>query len=114
MSLSVGSGHATSVTNSDSKVDLATFWNTAEWGVYGDGGGSEANFGSSTTLQAQTALTATSNAAPTCVKEGFTGETNNLNLTTHAGAGKRAIAHDGNQTDQRHQRKRELRCQSLK
>jgi len=82
VSLSVGSGHATSVTNSDSKVDLAAFWNTAEWGVYGDGGGSEANFGSSTTLQAQTALMATSNSAPTCVQEGFTGETNNLKLAS--------------------------------
>ena len=82
VSLSVGSGHATSVTNSDSKIDLAAFWNTAEWGVYGDGGGSEANFGSSTTLQAQTGLTATSNSAPTCVQEGFTGETNNLKLAS--------------------------------
>jgi len=27
-----------------------------------------------------TALTSTSSAAPSCVKEGFTGETNNLNL----------------------------------
>ena len=54
VSLSIGSGHATSVTNSDSKIDLATFWNTAEWGVYGDGGGSEANFGANTTLEAQT------------------------------------------------------------
>jgi len=82
VSLAIGSGHATSVTNSDSKIDLATFWNTAEWGVYGDGGGSEANFGSSTTLEAQTVLTATSGSTLTCVEEGFTGETNNLTLTT--------------------------------
>ena len=82
VSLSVGSGSATSVTNSDNEVDLATYWNTAEWGVYGDGGGSEANFGSNTTLQAQTALTATSNSAPSCVEEGFTGETNNLKLSS--------------------------------
>jgi hypothetical protein len=82
VSLSVGSGSATSVTNSDSEVDLAANWNTAEWGVYGDGGGSEANFGSKTTLEAQTALTATSKSAPTCVEEGFTGETNNLKLTS--------------------------------
>jgi hypothetical protein len=82
VSLSVGSGSATSVTNSDSVVDLASYWNTAEWGVYGDGGGSEANFGSDTTLEAQTVLTATSNSAPTCVEEGFTGETNNLTLTS--------------------------------
>src|SRR5262249_55027868 len=65
VSLAVGSGRATSVTNSDSKIDLAAFWNTTEWGVYGDGGGSEANFGTNTTLQAQTVITATSSAAPT-------------------------------------------------
>jgi hypothetical protein len=82
VALSVGSGHAASVTNSDSEIHLASAWNTAEWGVYGDGGGSAANFGSNTTLEAVTSLTATSNAAPTCVEEGFTGETNNLKLTT--------------------------------
>jgi hypothetical protein len=82
VSLSVGSGRATSVTNSDSKIHLASSWNTTEWGVYGDGGGSAANFGSGTTLEAQTVLTATSGAAPTCVQEGFTGETNNLTLAS--------------------------------
>ncbi|HET7015628.1 MAG TPA: hypothetical protein VFI65_17045 [Streptosporangiaceae bacterium] len=82
VSLVVGTGHATSVTNADTKISLASFWNTTEWGVYGDGGGSEANFGANTTLEAQTVLTATNNAAPTCVQEGFTGETNNLTLTT--------------------------------
>jgi hypothetical protein len=50
--------------------------------VYGDGGGSEANFGSSTTLEAQTVISATSDSAPSCVEEGFTGETNNLTLTS--------------------------------
>ena len=46
----------------------------------GDGGGSAADFGANTTLEAQTALTSTSSSAPSCVKEGFTGETNNLKL----------------------------------
>jgi hypothetical protein len=82
VSLSIGGGSATSVTNADTKIDLAAYWNTAEWGVYGDGGGSAANFGSGATLQAQIALTGTSKAAPTCVEEGFTGETNNLKFTT--------------------------------
>jgi hypothetical protein len=82
VSLLTGSGSATSVTNSDSEVDLASFWNTTEWGVYGDGSGSEAIFGSGTTLQAQTALTSNSTAAPTCAEEDFTGESNNLNLTS--------------------------------
>jgi hypothetical protein len=80
VSLSIGSGQAVTVTGKDSKVDLASSWNTTEWGVFGDGGGSAANFGSSNTLEAQTALTSTSSAAPSCVKEGFTGETNNLKL----------------------------------
>ncbi|HEX4791520.1 MAG TPA: hypothetical protein VH372_23860 [Actinospica sp.] len=80
VSLSVGSGQATTVTGKDSKIGLASFWNTTEWGVYGDGGGSAADFGSSNTLEAQTALTSTSSSAPSCVKEGFTGETNNLSL----------------------------------
>jgi hypothetical protein len=80
-SLSVGSGSAASVSGKDTKVHLAKFWNTTEWGVYGDGGGSEAYFGTGATLQAQTALTASSgSSAPTCVSEGFTGETNNLKL----------------------------------
>jgi hypothetical protein len=80
LSLSVGSGQATLVTNSDSEIDLASHWNTTEWGVFGDAGGGEAYFGTDTTLEAQTALTATSSSAPTCIKEGFTGETNNLKL----------------------------------
>lgn len=82
VSLSLGSGQATTVTAADSMVDLASYWNTTEWGVFGDGGGSEAVFGSNSSLEAQTALTASSgSSAPTCVSEGFTGETNNLSLT---------------------------------
>ncbi|MBR7833254.1 hypothetical protein KDL01_08255 [Actinospica durhamensis] len=82
VSLSIGSGTAVTVTNKDTKIDLATNWNTAEWGVYGDGGGSAANFGSGSTIEAQTSLTDTASGAPSCVEEGFTGETNNLKLTS--------------------------------
>jgi hypothetical protein len=88
VSLSVGSGTATSVSGADTVVDLASFWNTTEWGVFGDGGGSEAHFGTDNTVQAQTALSASSGAtAPTCVSEGFTGETNNLKLAKTAALG---------------------------
>jgi hypothetical protein len=80
VSLSIGSGQAVTVTGKDTKVDLASSWNTTEWGVFGDGGGSAANFGSGNTLEAQTALTSTGSGAPSCVEEGFTGETNNLKL----------------------------------
>jgi hypothetical protein len=82
VSLSLGSGQATTVTANDSLIDLASHWDTTEWGVFGDGGGSEAYFGTDDSLEAQTALTASSgSSAPSCVSEGFTGETNNLSLT---------------------------------
>lgn len=69
-----------------SLLDLAANWNTYEWGVFGDGGGSQANllnvsnatgpsFGAVTTINDGGATT-----APSCLVEGFTGETNNLNL----------------------------------
>ena len=80
VAVSLGSGQAASVTGQDTKIHLAAAWNTTEWGVYGDGGGSAANFGANTSLEAVTTLTDTSGGAPTCVKEGFTGETNNLKL----------------------------------
>jgi hypothetical protein len=80
VSLTIGSGKATLVTGLDSMVDLASAWHVTEWGVFGDAGGGEANFGASNTLEAQTVLKATSSAAPKCLKEGFTGETNNLKL----------------------------------
>jgi hypothetical protein len=81
ISLTVG-GHSTLVSAKDSKIHLAAAWNTTEWGVFGDAGGGEAFFGTNTTLEAQTALTATSSSAPTCVSEGFTAETNNLKLAS--------------------------------
>jgi hypothetical protein len=73
-------GKATIATGKDSKVDLAPNWNTAEWDVFGDAGGGEAFFGKQSTIEAVTTLTGTSSSAPTCVKEGFTAETNNLKL----------------------------------
>jgi hypothetical protein len=83
VSLSVGSGQATMVTASDSRIDLAKHWNTTEWGLFGDGDGDEAYFGANTSLEPQTALTASSgSSAPKCIYAGTTGETNNLELTT--------------------------------
>ncbi len=78
--LTTGSGQAAELTNSDSVLDLAPRWNTTEWGVFGRNDGSEANFGSNTTLEAQTVLQSDSTSA-TCAPGGFTGETTNLSLT---------------------------------
>jgi hypothetical protein len=80
-------GAASIVSTSDSKIDLANAWNTTEFGVFGDGGGGAANFGNNSTLDAQTTLVGTSRAAPKCVQQGFTGETNNLTLSGTAALG---------------------------
>ncbi len=68
------------VSHSDSQVNLASKWKTAEFGVFGDGDGSQAIFGAGTTLQVMTATNDGTALAPSCRHEGFTGETNNLNL----------------------------------
>ncbi len=80
VSMTVGS-KAVAASNTDTKIYLAKSWDTTEWGVFGDGGGGEAFFGKSTTLEAMTSLVGTKKAAPSCDSEGFTGETNNLTLT---------------------------------
>ena len=72
---------ASTVSNADSKLDLASAWNTTEWGAFGDAGGGQANFGAKATLEPQTTLAGTSSSAPTCEMNGFTGETNNLKFT---------------------------------
>lgn len=71
---------AASVSNADSVLDLSAGWMTSEFAVVGDGGGSEAMFGTGSTLTVRTTVNNGSSAAPTCVLEGFTGETNNLDL----------------------------------
>jgi hypothetical protein len=80
VSLSSPSG-ASSVSNGDSMLDLSAFWNATEWGVFGDAGGAQAKFGANSRLEPVTMLHGTSSSAPTCVAEGFTGETNNLSFT---------------------------------
>jgi hypothetical protein len=78
---------ATSATNADTKLHLSQSWNTSEFGVFGDAGGGQANFASGSNLVAQTTLGSSSASAPACVLEGFTGETNNLNLAKSAAIG---------------------------
>jgi len=81
VALSDGS-RAIAVSESDNTLDLAQHWDTSQFDAYGDGNYGQANFGANTTLETQTTLLSTSTLAPTCVKEGFTGETNNLDLTS--------------------------------
>jgi hypothetical protein len=73
-------GGAYSASTVDSVLDLSADWNTVEFMVGGDGGGSQADFNAGATITVQTVTHNGTTNAPTCVSEGFTGETNNLTL----------------------------------
>jgi hypothetical protein len=61
-------------------LNLEGQWNTAEFNIFGDGGGGQAALSAGTTIDARTEVTNGTGAAPQCVASGtgFTGETNNL------------------------------------
>jgi hypothetical protein len=79
--MSTATGHATA-TAADSVLHLAGGWTGAEFTVVGDCCGSRANFSAGTTLNVRTTVHNGTRHAPSCVFEGFTGETNNLNLNS--------------------------------
>lgn len=62
--------------------DLGSHWQTAEFNVFGDGGGDAANFNANTTLVVRTSVDSGTTAGPNCDFQSFTGETNNLILTS--------------------------------
>jgi hypothetical protein len=64
----------------DDELSLAQGWKLAEFGIFGDGGGSDATFNAGATMAVRTTVDDGTLSAPTCVLEGFTSETNNLNL----------------------------------
>jgi len=78
---------AYAVTMEDSTIDLAGNWNTAEYNLFGDGGGSEAVFNPGTKIRVNVQLQDGSTNAPTCITDGFTLETNNLGLNRCGAAG---------------------------
>ncbi len=68
----------------DSVLDLGSAWQGAEFNIFGDGGGTSANFNSGASLSVLIQLGEQGGATtlPTCVSNGgTTGETNNLNLS---------------------------------
>ena len=80
--------NAYSTSESDSMVDLATTWTESEFNIVGDGGGSEADFNSGSSVTVKIAVSNGTTNAPTCAaNSGTTGETNNLNLGSCAGTG---------------------------
>jgi hypothetical protein len=77
--VTTASGDA-SATSQDSVLDLAKGWKAAEFNIFGDCCSTQANFNCTATLVVRTSIEDGGTAAPSCVEQGFTGETNNLNL----------------------------------
>jgi hypothetical protein len=64
----------------DNSVNAAAGWKVAEFNVFGDAGGGQANFNSGSALAVRTRTIYGGAGAPTCLAQGFTGETNNLSF----------------------------------
>jgi hypothetical protein len=67
----------------DSQLDISSVWDKTEFGIFGDAGGSEAQFGFGTRFNELLQVNDGSGAAPKCLgpsNAGTTGETNNLTL----------------------------------
>jgi hypothetical protein len=79
---------AYSATGLDTVVDLATGWRESEFNVFGDGGGSEADFNSRSSVTVKIAVSNGTKNAPKCASHsGTTAETNNLKLAGCKGTG---------------------------
>jgi hypothetical protein len=61
-------------------VNANAGWKIAEFNIFGDGGGFQANFNPGASLTVRTRINYGGTAAPICVAQGFTGETNNLSF----------------------------------
>jgi hypothetical protein len=66
------------------EIGASTGWTTAEFNVFGDGGGASANFNTGAEIQARVQTIYGGTAAPMCMAVGYTGETNNLSFATPA------------------------------
>lgn len=69
-----------STTGEDSVLNLAQAWTVAEFNVVGDCCASGAEFNAGSTIVVRTSVNDGVTTAPSCLKKGFTGETNNLTL----------------------------------
>ena len=84
----VNGTQAYSVSASDGVLGVATVWTQSEFNVFGDAGGSEAEFNASASVTVHVAVQDGSTSAPACLANaGTTGETNNFNLGSCSGAG---------------------------
>lgn len=74
------SGGANHVSGADEFPDLKSNWTEVEFNIFGDGGGSEAFFDPSTTIEVRTSVASDTSLGPGCAFQTFTGESNNLTL----------------------------------
>ena len=74
------SGTSSAATAADNLVNLAGNWTDAQFGLYGDRGGGEANFIAGTDMKVNVITHNGTTAAPQCVPFNSTGESNNLFL----------------------------------
>jgi hypothetical protein len=75
-------GESVQVTPPQADIGLGGHWTQSEFGVFGDGYGSQAQFNSGTTVNPLMTVVDGQKTAPTCTYGGFTGETNNLSFGT--------------------------------
>jgi hypothetical protein len=78
---------ATAASNAGNMLNLGSAWTGAEFIIVGDCCSSQANFNAGATIVVRTTVHNGTTNPPTCVLEGFTGETNNLNLVSTAAIG---------------------------
>lgn len=82
------SSKAYAVSGSDAVLDAAGSWTDTEYNIFGNGGGSQADFNKGTDITVKIHLTDGSTNAPGCQSGAiFTWETNNLNLVKCTGKG---------------------------
>jgi hypothetical protein len=83
-SVTLSTGSAVYARNGDNAVNAAAGWQIAEFNLFGDGGnsagGGQASFNSGADIVPRTRIIYGGTAAPSCVAQGFTAETNNLSF----------------------------------
>jgi hypothetical protein len=83
IAMSTGS-NVYSASGNDNVVNLSAGWQIAEYNIFGDCCGSQANFNTGSFIHVRTSVNNGTINAPTVTTQGFTGETNNFTLVPPA------------------------------
>jgi hypothetical protein len=83
-SVAMSTGANVYTRNGDNAVGAPNGWTAAEFNIFGAGGssagGGQANFNNGASVNTRTEIIYGGNAAPNCLAQGFTGETNNFSF----------------------------------